>query len=190
MGLALFGMNLFAMPMIAIGIAVRITSGSPVIYRQDRVGRNGRIFKLYKFRTMYNRKNTGTSITTGDDDRVTVIGRMLRAAKLDELPQLYNVTIGDMSFVGPRPDVPGYADMLKGEERRILGIRPGITGPATLAFRKEEEVLAEQDDPVKYNDEFIFPSKVKINQKYLQEYSLVGDIGYIVESILPRGRQA
>ena len=116
--------------------------------------------------------------------RKQIIWLKLRKYKLDELPELWNVLIGDMSFVGPRPDVPGYADMLQGDDRRVLELKPGITGPASLKYRNEEEILALQDDPIKYNDEVIFPDKVKINLKYLDNWSFFEDIKIIVYTVL------
>jgi lipopolysaccharide/colanic/teichoic acid biosynthesis glycosyltransferase len=125
------------------------------------------------------------SITTSGDVRITPIGRFLRRFKLDEYPQLWNVLIGNMSFVGPRPDVPGYADRLSGDARRILQLRPGITGPATLYFRNEEELLSSVADPKKYNDEVIWPKKVEMNLQYLDTWGFWKDIGYIFVTVLP-----
>ena len=125
-----------------------------------------------------------TSITTSNDVRITKSGAFYRNTKIDELPQLWNVLIGQMSFVGPRPDVPGYADRLQGEDRVILSVKPGITGPAQLAYKNEEEVLANQDDAVKYNDEIIWPEKVRINRKYIKDYSLFKDVYYIWKTIV------
>ncbi len=127
-----------------------------------------------------------TVVTTRDDPRITPLGQLLRRAKLDELPQLINVIKGDMSFVGPRPDVPGFADLLEGEDRIVLSIRPGITGPATLKYRNEEEMLSGIDDPETYNRDVIFPDKVAINRRYIEHYSLTGDVRYIIETV--RGR--
>ena len=123
------------------------------------------------------------SITVANDDRITVIGKFLRRWKLDELPTLVNILKGDMSFVGPRPDIPGYADKLEGDSRRILGMRPGITGPATLKYSNEEQFLAGVDNPKKYNDEVIFPDKVKINLEYIDNWSLWMDIKIIFKTI-------
>ena len=123
-------------------------------------------------------------ITLKNDDRITPFGKFLRAYKLDELPQLYNVLVGDMSLVGPRPDVPGYADSLEGEDRIILSIKPGITGPATIKFKNEEDLLSDQKNPKKYNDDVIWPEKIKINKQYIQEWSLFNDIKCIVNTII------
>ena len=150
---------------------------------QERVGRKGKVFRVFKIRTM-KVTNDGTTITTKSDARITQLGAFFRKAKLDELPQLINVVLGQMSFVGPRPDVPGYADKLSGVERSILNIRPGITGPATLKYRNEEELLAAQEDPVLYNDSVIFPDKVKINLEYVQHWSFTKDLRYIIQTII------
>jgi lipopolysaccharide/colanic/teichoic acid biosynthesis glycosyltransferase len=123
-------------------------------------------------------------VSVAGEARITPLGAVLRKYKLDELPELWNVLIGDMSFVGPRPDVPGYADQLTGDDREVLNLRPGITGPASLKYRDEEELLAGQADPQKYNDEVIFPDKVRINRYYLHHYSFVKDIQMIFCTIL------
>jgi lipopolysaccharide/colanic/teichoic acid biosynthesis glycosyltransferase len=174
------------LPLItAIGIIVKISSPGTVFFVQKRVGRNGTLFSTIKFRTMRTGAEKYGSVTTAHDVRVTVIGRVLRRFKLDELPQLWNVLIGRMSFVGPRPDVPGYADRLTGEERKILDLRPGITGPATLYFRNEEELLSAADDPKRFNDETIWPVKVRMNLLYLEQYGFWKDIGYIFITLIP-----
>ena len=156
------------------------------LFMQERVGRDGRTFTLYKVRTMRDLAGVSTVVTTTDDPRITPLGRLLRRTKVDELPQLINVVRGDMSFVGPRPDVPGFADTLEGEDRIVLSIRPGITGPATLKYRNEEAMLSRIEDPETYNREVIFPDKVAINRHYIENYSLAGDIRYIIETV--RGR--
>lgn len=126
----------------------------------------------------------GTTVTTTGDIRITQLGAKLRRWKLDELPQLWNVLKGDMSFVGPRPDVPGFMDRLQGEDRAILTLRPGITGPATLKYRNEEEILSKVPDPETYNSEVIWPDKVKINLQYLHNWSLIGDLRYIKQTVI------
>ena len=125
------------------------------------------------------------SVTTAKDARITRLGRLLRRCKLDELPQLWNVLIGEMSFVGPRPDVPGYADKLQGDDREFLELLPGITGPATLLFREEENLLAMASDPLRFNDDVIYPEKIRINKEYLANGTVWGDIGYIIVTLLP-----
>lgn len=167
---------------VAILIRIKMPDG-PVIFKQKRVGRKGRLFTMYKFRTMVTH-HCGNSISVAGESRITPLGTTLRKYKLDELPELWNVFIGDMSLVGPRPDVPGYADKLKGEERNILQLRPGITGPASMKYRNEEELLALQDDPQKYNDEVIYPDKTRINLFYLNHYSFFKDIKMIICTVL------
>lgn len=152
---------------------------------QTRVGEGGVLFKVIKIRTMRRIADINTLVTCGNDPRITKLGRLLRKAKIDELPQLYNVLIGDMSFVGPRPDVPGYADQLAEEDKRIiLSVRPGITGPATLKYRNEEEILAEAADPEKYNKEVIYPDKVRLNKEYVLNYCFLKDLQYILMTIM------
>lgn len=169
---------------VAIFIRVKMPDG-PVIFKQKRVGRNGKLFTMYKFRSM-TVGHGGSSVSVAGESRITPLGAKLRHYKLDELPELWNVLIGDMSFVGPRPDVPGYADQLKGNERDVLKLRPGITGPASLKYRDEEDLLAKQIDPQKYNDEVIFPDKVRINLYYLRHYSFIKDIEMIFCTVLGR----
>lgn len=172
--------------LLAVAILIKVKMpGGPVIFTQKRVGRNGKLFTMYKFRSMTVGHN-GSSVSVAGESRITPLGAKLRHYKLDELPELWNVLIGDMSFVGPRPDVPGYADQLKGENRDVLKLRPGITGPASLKYREEEDLLALQLDPQKYNDEVIFPDKVKINLFYLHHYSFVKDIQMIFCTVLGR----
>lgn len=173
--------------LLVVAILIRIKMpGGPVIFKQKRVGRNGKLFTMYKFRSM-TVGHGGSSVSVAGESRITPLGAKLRHYKLDELPELWNVLIGDMSFVGPRPDVPGYADQLKGENREVLQLRPGITGPASLKYRNEEDLLAMQPDPQKYNDEVIFPDKVRINLYYLHNYSFVKDIQMIFCTVLGRG---
>lgn len=167
---------------VAILIRVKMPVG-PVFFKQKRVGRNGNLFTMYKFRSM-TVGHGGSSVSVAGESRITPLGAKLRHYKLDELPELWNVLIGDMSFVGPRPDVPGYADQLKGESREILKLRPGITGPASLKYRNEEDILALQSDPQKYNDEVIFPDKVRLNLYYLHHYSFFKDIQLIFSTVL------
>ena len=180
------GLSVLSGGLLLIGSALYVREGSPVFFRQRRVGRNGRVFEVVKFRTMECDAERLGTVTTGSDSRVHATGRLLRRYKFDELPQLWNVLRGEMSFVGPRPDVPGYADRLVGSDRRILQLRPGITGPASLAFRNEEELLARAENPRRYNDEVIYPRKVALNLRYLDEMSLIKDLGYIVQTIFPK----
>jgi lipopolysaccharide/colanic/teichoic acid biosynthesis glycosyltransferase len=181
--IAILGLIILAVPMALIAILIGITSGSPILFTQERVGKGGLIFSVKKFRTMSVRWVEDSSITVAGDSRVTAIGSYLRRWKLDELPQLWNVLVGEMSLVGPRPDVPGYADKLQGDDRKLLLLRPGITGPASLVYRNEEEILAKVSDPVQYNNEIIYPDKVRINLEYMEKCSLVQDLKYILETI-------
>lgn len=162
-------------------LAARDT-GASGFFRQERVGLSGRLFKVVKLRTM--RPVAGTTVTTKNDSRITPLGAKLRRYKLDELPQLWNVLTGSMSFVGPRPDVPGFLDQLEGDDREVLKLRPGITGPATLKYRDEEEILANVDDPERYNAEVIWPDKVRINRDYLHNWSFREDLAIILKTVL------
>lgn len=176
------GVLLFPL-LFLVALGIRLSSQGPVFFRQKRVGKDGHLFTIIKFRTM--RINDGSNtVTAVGDARITPIGAFLRKWKLDELPELYNILIGDMSFVGPRPDVPGYADLLKGNDRKILALRPGITGPASLKYYNEEEILAGVGNPQEYNDTVIFPDKVRINLKYLERCSLMEDLKIIIYTIL------
>lgn len=182
------GIGLFLTGWI-IGIAWVLAARDTQItgfFRQDRVGKDGRLFEVFKIRTMKNLPGMATNVTTNNDPRITRLGRFFRKTKIDELPQLINVFLGDMSFVGPRPDVPGFADKLTGADRIILTVRPGITGPATLRFRHEEKLLADQADPEKYNREVIFPEKVRINREYVENFSFWKDIQYIFKTIFSK----
>ena len=170
---------------LVIALLIKIKMPGPVIFSQKRTGRHGKPFTIYKFRTM-TVNHRGGSVSVKGESRITPLGAVLRKYKLDELPELWNVLKGDMSFVGPRPDVPGYADKLTGEERLILELRPGITGPATLKYSNEEELLAGVPDPQKYNDEVIWPDKVRINLDYYHNHSLAGDIGIIIKTLTGR----
>lgn len=156
-------------------------TGASGFFCQDRVGRGARLFKVLKLRTM--RDVGGTTVTTTNDTRITIWGARFRCWKLDELPQLWNVLLGQMSIVGPRPDVHGYIDRLEGSDARLLQLKPGITGPATLKYRNEEKILASQNDPQAYNDLVIWPDKVAINLDYLDNWSLGRDLGYIIETV-------
>ncbi|WP_281674105.1 sugar transferase [Porphyromonas asaccharolytica] len=166
---------------VAILIRVKMPDG-PVLFKQKRVGKEGELFTMVKFRSM-SVAHGGSSVSVAGESRITPLGAKLRKYKLDELPELWNVFIGDMSFVGPRPDVPGYADKLVGEDRVILKLRPGITGPASLKYRDEETLLATVEDPIRYNDEVIFPDKVRINKEYYYNWSFWQDIRYIVRTV-------
>ena len=180
---SLFGLLFLAPVLFVVAVLIKIRMpGGPAIFRQRRVGRNGKLFTMYKFRSM-TVSHSGSSVSVAGESRITPLGAKLRKYKFDELPELWNVLKGDMSFVGPRPDVPGYADRLQGEDRLILKLRPGITGPASLKYANEEELLAQVADPRRYNDEVIFPDKVRINLDYYYNRTFCGDIRLIFQTI-------
>jgi len=180
--LGIIGLIIFLIPMLIFIIIASFSTKSFGIFSQNRVGKNAKLFRLYKIKSM--RVNDSTNhITTANDLRVTKFGKFLRKSKMDELPQLFNVLIGNMSFVGPRPDVEGYADKLVGDDRIILSVKPGITGPATIKFNNEEELLTQQENPIKYNDEVIWPQKVVLNKIYVKEWSRLNDITYLFLTI-------
>ncbi len=182
--MALLGLIILSPVLLVIAILIRTkTPGAPVVFKQQRVGQHGKLFTMYKFRSM-TPGHGGSSISVKGESRITPLGAFLRKYKLDELPELWNVLLGDMSFVGPRPDVPGYADHLEGDDREILTLKPGITGPASLKYANEEELLAKQDDPVRYNDEVIFPDKVRINLNYIKYRSLGVDLKIILHTLV------
>ncbi len=183
MTIAIMGL-LATWPIILLAAgAARLDTGASGFFRQTRIGRHGKPFRITKIRTM--KPIEGGTITSAQDARITKLGSILRKFKIDELPQLWNVVIGEMSLVGPRPDMPGYADRLAGEDRVILQLRPGITGPATLKYRDEETLLAGCDDFEKYNNNIIWPDKVKINREYYEHYSFSKDLQYIWKTVLP-----
>ena len=181
---SVFGLSVVLFIIFIAWIIAAIETQSNGFFVQQRVGKDSKLFNVIKIKTMKIVKGVETTVTSSNDARITTTGAFFRKTKIDELPQLWNVLVGEMSFVGPRPDVPGYADRLQGEDRIVLSIRPGITGPAQLAYKNEEEVLANQDDAVKYNDEIIWPDKVRINREYIEDYSLVKDFYYIWKTIV------
>ena len=196
-------------PLVAILIKIKMPGG-PAFFCQKRVGRGGKLFTCHKFRTM-TVKHSGSTVSVAGDNRITPFGAKLRHYKIDELPGLWDVLIGNMSFVGPRPDVPGYADKLEGDDRDVLKLRPGITGPATLKYRVEDEMIAEFVEQIKagkneqvakfdvlpdfasmsdqeiaiwYNDNIIYPDKVRLNCYYYRNSSFIKDIQMIVATVL------
>ena len=195
---ALIGL-LFLWPVLVIvAILVKVKMpGGPAFFVQKRVGKGGKLFDCHKFRTM-TVKHNGSTVSVAGDSRITPLGATLRHYKLDELPGLWDVLIGNMSFVGPRPDVPGYADKLQGDDRDVLKLRPGITGPATLKYRLEDEMISEyvaqkqkagdnrpmQEIAVEYNDTVIYPDKVRLNCYYYRHYSFIKDIQMILCTVL------
>ena len=195
---ALLGLMALSWLLLIIVILVKINlPEGPVFFKQVRVGKDGRLFKIHKFRTMLNDAEV-SNIAYPNRARITPFGAKLRKHKLDELPELWDVLIGKMSFVGPRPDVPGYADQLQGDDRVILKLRPGITGPATLKYRNEEQLIenyvkkakadgdarSEEEIARRYNDEVIYPDKVRINVDYYHHYSFFKDLSIIFETII------
>lgn len=197
---ALLGLLVLWPVFIAVWILIRVKMPvGPVIFKQKRVGKDGRLFTCHKFRTM-TVKHSGSTVSVAGDSRITPLGAVLRHYKIDELPGLWDVLIGNMSFVGPRPDVPGYADKLVGDDREVLKLRPGITGPATLKYRLEDEMISgyvkemqnngdnrtAQEIAEEYNDRVIYPDKVRINKYYSEHYSFIRDIQIILCTVLGR----
>ncbi len=205
--ISLIGLISLSPVLLIVALLIKWKMPGPILFCQQRVGRYGRIFTVYKFRTMTvkaeaavaSRNSEATSIASQEQSRITPLGEKLRRYKLDELPELWNVLKGDMSFVGPRPDVPGYADQLQGEDREVLLLRPGITGPASLKYRNEEDILEAVDEALQkgrselpigittvqeYNDNVIYPDKVRLNRYYLHHYSFIKDIQMIVCTVL------
>lgn len=168
-----------------IALAIVADDPGPVFYRQVRVGRGGKPFRIFKFRTMVvDADKKGLSITVGRDSRITRVGAFLRKTKLDELAQLLNVLRGEMSFVGPRPEVPRYVDLYTPYQRQVLLVRPGITDYASIAYRNENELLAGANDPERMYIETVMPAKIELNMKYLREISPLADIRLILQTIL------
>jgi lipopolysaccharide/colanic/teichoic acid biosynthesis glycosyltransferase len=180
---SLVGLFLFSPLLVLLSLLIKFTSKGTIFFIQERVGENGVFFKMIKFRSMQMIHDSKSTISVKGDIRVTKVGSFLRRYKLDELPELWNVLVGDMSLVGPRPDVPGYADFLKGEDRNILKLKPGITGPASLKYANEEDILARQKNPKEYNDKIIYPDKVRINLDYYYQSNLWIDIKIIFATI-------
>ena len=175
---------IFLFPVIIVAwIIATVETSSNGFFIQERVGRNGRLFNVYKIKTMRRVEGIDTTITQANDVRITKSGEFFRKTKIDELPQLWNVLIGKMSFVGPRPDVSGYADKLEGDDTVILTISPGITGPASMKYKNEEKLLSRQADPKEYNDRVIWPDKVNINKEYINHWSFRKDIAYIIKTV-------
>lgn len=207
---SLFGLLVLWPILLIVAVLIKIYMPGPVLFKQTRVGQGGKLFTMVKFRSM-TVNHGGSSVSVAGESRITPLGAKLRKFKLDELPELWNVLKGEMSFVGPRPDVPGYADVLTGEDCEILDLRPGITGPASLKYRDEEDVIAEfvqqhknggddkdgivypdfsvmreEEIALWYNNNVIFPDKVRINRYYLHHYSFVDDIEIIIATVLDR----
>lgn len=198
--MALVGLLVLWPVLLVVAILVRVKMpGGPAFFCQKRVGKDGKLFTCHKFRSM-TVKHNGSSVSVAGDSRITPFGAKLRHYKLDELPELWDVLIGNMSFVGPRPDVPGYADLLQGDDRKVLKLRPGITGPATLKYRLEDEMISVyvakkqaegdarpmQEIAIEYNDKVIYPDKVRLNCYYYRHYSFWKDIEMIFATVLGR----
>lgn len=181
--LSLFGLILLLPFMLIIAILIKIDSKGSVFFKQVRVTKNGREFKIFKYRTMRVGSDKYSQITVGKDDRITKIGLFLRKYKLDEIPQLINVFIGDMSLVGPRPEVPKYVALYTEEQKEILKVRAGITDYASIEFSNENDILADEADPEKAYIEKIMPRKIELNKKYLSEISVITDIKIILLTI-------
>lgn len=180
---SLFGLLFLAIPFVFIAIAIKTSSKGPVYFRQERVGKNGKLFRIFKFRTMVSdAESKGMQITVGADSRITKVGKFLRKTKIDELPQLINVLLGQMSFVGPRPEVPHYVELYTDYQRNVLRIKPGITELASIIYKDENEVLAQSDDPEKTYIEEIMPKKVGINMEYIQKMNVFYDIKLIFKT--------
>lgn len=169
--LSLIGLFFLGWLIFLLILLSKIFIGGNGIFKQKRIGENASFFLIFKIKTITSK------------GKITHFGKFLRKTKLDELPQLYNILKADMSFVGPRPDIPGYADKLIGEDRIILSVKPGITGPASIYFRNEEELLKKQKNPKKYNDEVIWPKKVIMNKEYVKKYSFFRDITYLIKTV-------
>jgi lipopolysaccharide/colanic/teichoic acid biosynthesis glycosyltransferase len=181
---ALLGLVVLSPLLIITGVLVRFTSRGPVLYWQDRVGRGGRHFRIAKFRSMVaDADKKGPDITSSGDTRVTALGRMLRKLKIDEFPQLWNVLKGDMSLVGPRPELPRYVSNYNQEQRQVLSVRPGITDLASIRYRHEEEILSHSANPEEYYRNVILPHKLKLNLEYIQKMSFLFDTKLILQTL-------
>ena len=177
-----FGLIILSPLLLVAGLLVRFSSEGPVLFRQERTGRHGIPFTIYKFRTMFV-DHGGSSVSVKGEKRITPIGTVLRKFKIDEFPELWNILIGDMSFVGPRPDMPEYAARLQGKQREILTVRPGLTSPASIKYAREEELLSLVPDPQKHFDEVIWPDKTRMNLEYIKRRTFIGDIVLILRTV-------
>lgn len=179
------GLILLSLPLLVVALLIKMSDGGPVLFKQQRIGYRGRPFTMLKFRTMrVGADSMGPLITVGEDPRITRIGRWLRKAKIDELPQLINVLRGEMSLVGPRPEVPKYVAMYSAEQRQVLNLVPGITDPASLKYRNESELLASAVDPLDLYVNVIMPDKIRINIQYAQTATLLSDIRFIIKTVI------
>ena len=175
--------------LLAVAVAIWLSDRGPVFFRQERVGRGGQSFRMWKFRTMVvNAEARGGQLTVGEDKRITGVGKWLRRLKLDELPQLLNVVAGQMSLVGPRPEVRRYTDLYTEDQRRVLDLMPGITDPASIRYRDESALLAQQADPERAYVEQVMPEKIRLNLEYAARANVLTDLGTILTTLLKIGR--
>lgn len=182
---SLIGLIILSLVFLGVSIAIKIDSKGDIFFKQVRVGKGGKTFNILKFRTMVvNAESLGKQITVGKDNRITKIGGFLRKLKVDELPQLINVFKGDMSLVGPRPEVPKYVDMYTEEQRKVLTVRPGITDMASLRYKDENDILGKVDDPEAYYINTIMPDKLKLNLEYIEKNNIILDIFLIIKTIV------
>lgn len=182
--LSIFGIIVMAIPMLLISIAIKLNSKGPVLFRQVRVGKDGRLFKINKFRTMItDAEKKGMQITVGKDNRITSVGHILRKTKLDEFPQLFNVLFGEMSFVGPRPEVPKYVDLYDDYQKNVLKVKPGITDLASIEYRDESSILGQSSDPEKAYVEEVLPEKLRLNMKYIKNMTVFYDLKLIFKTL-------
>ncbi len=179
---AALGLIVLSPLLLVVSLLVGITSPGGVFFRQERIGKDGKPFRIFKFRSM-RKDNAGLKITTGNDSRITPVGRFLRKSKIDELPQLINVLVGDMSFVGPRPEVADYVDLYTPYQRQVLQVRPGITGIASIRFRNENDLLTASDDPNRTYIEEIMPRKIRLDLEYIPHASVPYDIKLIFQTL-------
>lgn len=181
---SLLGILCLLLVFLFVAIAIKCSSKGPVLFKQERVGKNGKLFKIWKFRSMVvDAEAKGRQITTDGDNRITKVGKFIRKTKIDELPQLFNVLSGKMSFVGPRPEVPRYVALYTEEQRKVLSVKPGITDLASIEFRNENDMLKEAEDPDKKYIEEIMPAKLELNLKYIEKAGFFYDIGLIFKTI-------
>lgn len=180
-----FGLIILSPVLLIISILIKVITPGPVFFLQVRAGRHGIPFKIIKFRTMVV-DHSGCSVSVKGESRITPLGGILRKYKLDELPELWNILAGSMSFVGPRPDVMEYVNKLTVDQKRILDFRPGLTSPASLKYSKEEEILETVPDPIRYFDEVIWPDKMRMNLEYCNSRTFIGDIKLIIKTIFRR----
>jgi lipopolysaccharide/colanic/teichoic acid biosynthesis glycosyltransferase len=186
---AALGLTILAVPLVALAIAIKIVSPGPLIFSQLRVGQFGRPFRMFKFRTMAHQTDVKSGITIGGDPRITAVGRLLRKSKLDEVPQLFNVLLGNMSLVGPRPEVPEFVEMYSPDDFKIvLSVRPGLTDFASIRFRNENELLAQQADPVAYYKKVIMPAKLRYYRFYVRRSGVRLDLYIIMSTFAALGK--